>query len=178
MASWVTNAKSLQEDIIRSKAIANDIIRQSETPDVSGKTIQDAEAKVEFLSREVQYAQQLDEALKGVRHVNHLLSEAEQASNERRILDSLRFLEGTACVSGVASMKLTGRGSLESWSAMDALPVGRTCRAVRLLDVRSFELKSGVHEVLNQVWKRLVQVDIDSGTIAIQDGNGGKCYQG
>lgn len=76
----------------------------------------------------------------------------------------------------VTSVKLTGRRLLESWSALDALPVGRTCRAVRLLDVRSFELKSGVHQVLDQVWKRLVQVDIDSGTITIQEGNGGKCY--
>lgn len=124
----------------------------------------------------MQYAQQLDEALRGVRHVNQLLSQAELARDERRILDSLRFLEGTVCVSDVASMKLTGRVLLESWSAMDALPVGKTCRAVRLLDVRSFELKSGVHEVLDQVWKRLVQVDIDSGTISIQEGAGGKCY--
>ncbi|MBE3043846.1 hypothetical protein IMZ48_14980 [Candidatus Bathyarchaeota archaeon] len=99
VASWVRNAKSLQEDIIRSKAIANDIIRQSETPDVSGKTIEDAETKIEFLSREAQYVQQLDGTLRSIRHVNSLLSRAEQASNECRILDSLHLLEGTACVS-------------------------------------------------------------------------------
>ncbi|CAI4211307.1 unnamed protein product [Parascedosporium putredinis] len=48
VSSWVKNAKSLQEDIVRSKVIANDIIRQSETPDVSGKAIEDAEAKLDF----------------------------------------------------------------------------------------------------------------------------------
>ncbi|SPN98973.1 uncharacterized protein DNG_02012 [Cephalotrichum gorgonifer] len=154
VASWVRNAKSLQEDIIRSKAIANDIIRQSETPDVSGKTIRDVEAKVDFLSQEVQYVQQLNEALRSIQHVNGLLSRAEQASNERRILDSLHLLE-------------------ETWSAMDALPVSKTCRAVKLLSIRSFELKSGVHDVLDQVWKRLVQVDIGNKVVRIKDKDDG-----
>lgn len=69
---------------------------------MSGKTIEDAEMKVEFLSREVQYVEQLDGTLRSIRHVNHLLSQAEQASNERRILDSLHLLEGMACVSRYA----------------------------------------------------------------------------
>lgn len=64
-------------------------------------------------------------------------------------------------------------GLLETWSAMDALPVSKTCRAVKLLGIRSFELKSGVHEVLDQVWKSLVHIDIDRRTIRIQkEGDG------
>lgn len=93
MSSWEKNAKSLQDDIIRSKAIANDIIRQSEAPETSGEAIQDAEEKADFLNREVQYTQQLYGVLKGIRHVNQLLGEVEKASQERRILDSLRMLE-------------------------------------------------------------------------------------
>jgi centromere/kinetochore protein ZW10 len=110
VASWVRNAKSLQEDIVRSKAIANDIIRQSEMPDVSGQTIRDAEARADFLAREVQYSQQLAEALRGIQHVNQLLSRAEQASVELRILDSLHLLEGTALASLCCWYKLTWRG--------------------------------------------------------------------
>jgi len=56
---------------------------------------------------------------------------------------------------------------------MDALPVGKTCRAVKLLDIRSFELKSDVHEVFDHVWKALVNVDIDNGSIAIYDNREG-----
>jgi centromere/kinetochore protein ZW10 len=52
---------------------------------------------------------------------------------------------------------------------MDALPVGKTCRAVKLLDIRSFELKSDVHEVFDHVWKALVSVDIDNNSIVIYD---------
>ena len=95
MSSWVKNAKTLQEDIIRSKTIANDIVRQSEAPDVSGEDIQDAEEKVQFLNREVQYSQQLHGVLRGIQYVNELLSEVEAAKNERRILDSLHLLEST-----------------------------------------------------------------------------------
>lgn len=93
MSSWEKNAKSLQDDIIRSKAIANDIIRQSEAPETSGEAIEEAEEKTDFLNRELQYSQQLCSVLKGIRHVNQLLSDVETASKERRILDSLRLLE-------------------------------------------------------------------------------------
>lgn len=87
------NAKVLQEDIIRSKTIANDIIRQSEAPDATGEAIQDAEEKADFLNREVQYSQQMHSVLRRIKHVNELLAQVEQASSERRVLDSLRLLE-------------------------------------------------------------------------------------
>lgn len=93
VSSWEKNAKSLQDDIIRSKTIANDIIRQSEAPETSGEAIEDAEEKTDFLNREVQYSSQLCGVLKGIRHVNQLLAEVEKASQEKRILDSLRLLE-------------------------------------------------------------------------------------
>lgn len=89
------NAKTLQEDIIRSKTIANEIVRQSEAPDVSGEAIQDAEEKVEFLNREVQYTQQLHEVLGKVKSVHQLLGQVDAARSERRVLDSLHLLERT-----------------------------------------------------------------------------------
>lgn len=91
---WAKNAKSLQEDIIRSKTMANEITRQSEAPDVSGEAILDAEEKVEFINREVQYSQQLHEVLRGIQRVNGLLNQAEQALADTRILESLHLLEG------------------------------------------------------------------------------------
>lgn len=38
---------------------------------------------------------------------------------------------------------------------------------MRLLDIRSFELKSAVHEVFDQLWKSLVDFDIDGHKIAV-----------
>ncbi|KAF3077553.1 hypothetical protein CFAM422_000316 [Trichoderma lentiforme] len=148
ISSWVQNSKVLQEDIIRSKTIANDIIRQSEAPDVTGEAILDAEEKAEFLNREVQYSQQMHIVLRKIQHVNQLLIEVEQASRERRVLDSLRLLE-------------------KSWTALDEVGVSKTTRVMKLLDLRAFELKSDIHQVFDHVWKTLIQVDSESGRIAI-----------
>lgn len=52
---------------------------------------------------------------------------------------------------------------------MDELGVSKTCRVMRLLDVRSFELKSEVHAVFDRVWKDIIQVDIGAGQVAIYD---------
>ena len=60
---------------------------------MSGKAVQDAEGKVEFLDQEVEYIKQLLAVLEGIQHVNELLSQVEMARSERRILDSLHLLE-------------------------------------------------------------------------------------
>ncbi|KAJ0166930.1 Centromere/kinetochore protein zw10 -like protein [Colletotrichum tanaceti] len=149
VSSWVNNAKTLQEDILRSKRLADDIVRQSEAPQVSGKATQDAEELAQFLEKEVLYTQQLHEVLRGIQQVNELLGEVEQAMNERRIVDSLRWLE-------------------KSWAELDAVPVNKkACRVMRLLDLRAFELKSNVHDVFDHVWASLVHTDLEIGSLAI-----------
>lgn len=40
---------------------------------------------------------------------------------------------------------------------------------MRLLDIRSFELKSEVHAVFDRIWKEIIQVDIAAGQVAIYD---------
>lgn len=95
------NAKTLQEDIIRSKTIANEIVRQSEAPDVSGGAIQDAEEKTQFLNSEMQYSQQLHSTLSKIKKVNQLLGQVDEARGERRVLDSLHLLERTSKVATV-----------------------------------------------------------------------------
>lgn len=148
--SWVRNSKTLQEDIFRSKAMANEIERQSEAPDVSGEAVEDAEEKAEFLNREVQYSQQLHGVLQSIKSVHRLLSEVETAKNERRIIDSLRLLE-------------------KSWEAIDQIGVSKSCRVMKLLDLRSFELKSAIHEVFDHIWKTLIHADIETRQFAVYD---------
>jgi centromere/kinetochore protein ZW10 len=91
--SWLSNADTLQADIARSKNIANDIVKQAEAPDGSGKAVGDAEARADLLVRELQYNQQVQEALRGIADVNKTLDRAEAARDERRILDALHLLE-------------------------------------------------------------------------------------
>lgn len=146
----MSNAKKLQDDINRSKNLANDILRQSEEPLVSGETIQEAEEKFDFLQREIRYSQRVQAALRGINEVNQILDKVEQAREERRILDALRLLE-------------------KSWTALDAIPAGKSVRAIKLLDIRAFELKSDVHEVFDHIWRTLVNVDVEAQTISITE---------
>ncbi|KAK3327337.1 hypothetical protein B0T19DRAFT_160185 [Cercophora scortea] len=146
--AWQTNAQSVQDDILRSKALANEILKKSEAPAVSGKAIADAEAKADFLVRELNYNSQVQDALRGIRGVSQALDQVEQARDERRILDALHLLE-------------------KSWNELDAIPVSKSCRALRLLDIRAFELKSDVHVVFDRVWNALVHVDIDRQKVSI-----------
>lgn len=91
--TWYNNAKVLQDDINRSKQIANDIIRQSEDPETSGKTVEEAEARAAFLIRELNYNDELIQTLRAIKAINTILDEVEQACAERRIVDALRLLE-------------------------------------------------------------------------------------
>lgn len=155
VSSWMTNAQSLQDDINRSKHIANDILRQAEEPVVSGKAREEAEEKVVFLQAELAYNQRVKDALRAIRDVNQILDEVEKARDERRIVDALRLLE-------------------KSWAALDALPASQSVRVRRLLDIRAFELKSNVHEVFDHVWKALIHVDIDGRSISITETKDGE----
>ncbi|KAI0551086.1 hypothetical protein F4679DRAFT_179512 [Xylaria curta] len=148
VSQWVANAKSLEEDINRTRTWASEIVRRSEAPDVSGKTTQEAEDKVNFLRQESAYNNQLYSALESIKVVSRLLDEAETARDERRILQSLHLLE-------------------ESWTALDSIPVSKSCRVMKLLDIRAFELKSTVHDVFDHVWSSLVQIDAAESRVTV-----------
>lgn len=93
MSSWRTSAKSVQDDIIRSKALASEILKQADAPDVPGRATDDIERKADFLIRELNYNQQVQDALRDIKGVNQTLDQVEQACSERRILDALHLLE-------------------------------------------------------------------------------------
>jgi centromere/kinetochore protein ZW10 len=59
---------------------------------------------------------------------------------------------------------------------LDAIPVNKSCRALKLLDIRAFELKSGVHEVFDHVWNALIDVDIENKKVSIRTSREGKCW--
>lgn len=150
--AWKANAQSVQDDVLRSKTLANEILRKAETPQASGKAMREAEARAEFLARELNYNRQVQDALRGIKAVSNTLDMVEQARDERRILHLLE----------------------KSWTQLDAVPVNKSCRAIRLLDIRAFELKSDVHEVFDRVWTTLVNVDVEQGRISISSSRQGE----
>lgn len=56
---------------------------------------------------------------------------------------------------------------------MDEIPVSKSCRVMRTLDMRAFELKSAVHNVFDRVWNSLVRVDRSAGRLEIHQARDG-----
>ena len=113
--AWQANAQSVQDDIIRSKALANDILKKSSAPNVPGKATWEVEAKADFLVRELNYNRQVQEALKGIRTVSKTLDLVDHARDERRILDALHLLESELVSTNLCCMhadcRLQGPGT-------------------------------------------------------------------
>ena len=172
--SWQTNAQAVQDDIARSKALANEILRAAEAPAVSGKAVREVEAKAEFLRRELNYNRQVQEALRGIKAVNQTLDQVEQACGDRRILDALHLLESERSVRSYVTGRSFADCFLESWREIDAILSSKACRAIKLLDIRAFELKSDVHEAFDHVWRRLIHVDVDNHRVTISSAKGGR----
>lgn len=166
--AWIANAKALQVDIARRNTLASDILVRANNNDnnnddeSSGRGVggggrpeqthgeAEAEAHARFLTGELNYNLQVRYLLEAIRGVGRLLDQVEQAATQRRILDALRLLE-------------------RAWAALDAMPVSKSCRAMRLLDIRAFELKADVHAVFDHVWGALVHVDADRATLTVAE---------
>ncbi len=54
------------------------------------------------------------------------------------------------------------------------ISVTKSCRAIRLLDIRAFELKSDVHDVFDHVWKALIHVDVENHKVSVSSTREGK----
>lgn len=90
MKGWEQQTKILQEDILRSKSIADDLERDF---NASGKALDDTEFMVDFCNREFHYSSQLSQILKQAQHSNSFLRDAGVACEEKRVTDSLSILD-------------------------------------------------------------------------------------
>lgn len=100
MDSWIKNATALQDDINRSRKLANEIVREAETGDIKIQSVKHAEDRLQFLASETRYNQQIQSMLCGLRDVRNLLDEAQKLAVEKRILDAVHALAGMLhCVS-------------------------------------------------------------------------------
>lgn len=183
IGSWVRNAKALQEDILRSKAMANEITREAEDPGNAGRAVEEAEEKAKFLTLEVQYAQQLHGVLRAIKQVHALLDEVQRKKDQRHIAEALRLLDGEFL--GVQAAEETGyddggrrakrqRRQLDAAQAIQQIPVNWLCRPKRVLEVRAQELKAEIHAVLGRVWADLVVADVDGNRFSIRQSADGE----
>ncbi len=162
--AWIEHAKSIQDDIDRSRRLASSIVRQAEAEDETEETLQEKEQYVEFLTKEVSFNGQLLSALKGIQIIDKILQQAEDLAAKHSIVEALFKLEGRAVFLIPRSAILT---VLAAWSAITDLPLEKTTRAVRILDTKCFDQRHHIHDQFTNIWNKLVQVDRDQKTITI-----------
>ncbi|KAH7306101.1 centromere/kinetochore protein-like protein zw10 [Rhexocercosporidium sp. MPI-PUGE-AT-0058] len=146
--TWIKHAKSIQDDIQRSRQLASSIVRQAEADGERKEVLEEKETYADFLTKEVSFNNQLLSVLRSLQAVNESLNMAEELASERRIIDGLHMLEA-------------------AWKSLGEIPLEKTTRVMRLLDSRCFELRVLIHEQFSTIWKALIIVDREESTITI-----------
>lgn len=94
MDTWITHAKSIQDDIEKSRRLASSIVRQAEADEQRLELLEEKEAYEGFLEKEVAFNVHLGEALRSIQEVNDKLDKAEGLAGEKRIIEAMAALEG------------------------------------------------------------------------------------
>ncbi|KAB8305171.1 hypothetical protein EYC80_004461 [Monilinia laxa] len=145
---WIQHAKALQDDIDKSRKLANEIVQQAEADVARVTDVQNHENHVELLVKEIEFNAQLTECLKYIKTANDFLDKAAEEADRHEIHKALQSLD-------VAGNK------------MSEIPADRTVRAMRLLDARYYGLKNSINEQLSAIRKSLICVHPGEGSITI-----------
>ena len=152
----MVTTKAIQEDIERLRRFATEVVKDAEADQDNQEILEDHQAHVDFLEKEVAFNEQLEEALQYMQEVNSKLDEGRRLAQEKDLLTAQEILEGMWAWKSDTYMAKLCEGA---WNVMDKIPVDRFARAIRLLDDECFELKSFIYEQLTTVWKFLVYWD-------------------
>lgn len=93
MEEWITQAKRLQQDIVHSKAVAREIVKEYEEFRNLSARLRDAEAKVELLQNEISFNQAVTLSLEDSWSVDKDLTEAEAALAGSRLTELPTVIE-------------------------------------------------------------------------------------
>lgn len=84
---WITQARHLQEDIERSKAVAREIVKEQEEGQGLSARVQDAKAKLELLQNETSFNSSVTLSLENTWAVDKDLNEAESTLTAGRLIE-------------------------------------------------------------------------------------------
>lgn len=91
---WIAHAKSIQDDIKKSRNLANEIVRRAEADEERLEGLQEKEVYADFLNKEVLFNACLLKALKSIQDVHTRLIGAEELVAQRKLHEALLTLEG------------------------------------------------------------------------------------
>lgn len=148
--TWITRAKQLQEDILRSREVARAIVQESEEAEDLKRKEEDKRRQVELLEGEVEFQESVGTRLEHVRFANGTLAKVRESLVEGDFVGALRELE-----SGEESVEGLGEGE----------------RGVKGVLRRRVEgLRESVREGVGEMWGKSLSVDLEGRRVVIKDG--------
>ncbi|PBP25192.1 centromere kinetochore protein [Diplocarpon rosae] len=121
---WIKHAKSIQDDIERSRRLASTIVLQAEADEKRLAGLAEKEDYVDFLAQELSFNDQLFSALSALQGANDSLNTAAKLASNERIIDALHMLEGNPtdinqAIIGLKAYKELDQAAKKLWEDLD-----------------------------------------------------------
>ncbi|TGO25514.1 hypothetical protein BPAE_0078g00130 [Botrytis paeoniae] len=145
---WIQHAQALQDDIDKSRKLANEVVQQAEADESRVTDVHNHENHVELLVKEIEFNAHLLECAQSIKRANDSLDRAVEQADKQEIHEALKSLD------------IAGHQIAE-------IPAETTVRAVRLLDTRYYELKESLNGQLSEIRKSLIYIQPKEGSITI-----------
>ena len=153
--AWISRARNLQTDILRSRDEARQIVQAAEAGEKLKAEVADKGGKVALLEREVEFNETLEGTLEHVRYARSLLERAREEAVRGDVGRALRRLEDAeASIAGLTGGETGG--------------TGLSSRAAEVLQQRAGQLREELVESATECWNALVMVDAEGGRVTIQ----------
>ena len=145
---WISHAKQLQADILRSKQTAREIVQEAEAGKSLRAHVEDTSKKVNLLKKELDFNETLAGTLEQLQVVSGLLDSAQDAASEDELLQSLEKLDNAQ-------------------GAMRQLETYESTRFAGVLQRRATQLQELLCGKLLDVWSKSIVCDYNDGKLTI-----------
>jgi centromere/kinetochore protein ZW10 len=145
--TWISRAKELQKDILRSRATAREVVEEAEKGRELREGLEERSKKVQFLEKEVEFNASLRQRLESVRDVKLLVGEGKEAVVAGKLQDGLsKWQEADG------KLALLGSGD----EGVGALLTGRVVG-----------LRSALQEAVQSGWDAYIHVDSEARKVSV-----------
>jgi protein transport protein DSL1/ZW10 len=146
--TWISRAKELQADIVRSRDTARQIVAEHEAGQALKAKVEDTRKKVQLLEKEVTFEETLAGTLEHIRYANGVLDASQEEAVNGNVKDSLRHLE-------------------EAEGSIGGLEGVRDTKAFELLQRRAGQLRDNLNETATEFWSYCIAVDHEERKLAV-----------
>lgn len=147
---WISQAKQLQAEIEESRALAREIVRQSDAGKALDDRVGDASSTVDLLKGEVTFNETLVKTLEHIQRIQQMLNSVQEAALGDRLVDAIVRLE-------------------KAQEQIGLLRSFENTTIATLLKGKAAELHKAIVETIEECWNDLIQMDRSTGRISIKN---------